>query len=229
MKKIRIITAFPEFFVSPFNTSMFKKAQDKHIIFFEVHDLRNYSADRHRTVDDKPYGGGPGMVFKPEPLYNAIGHIKEKTSKTLFIYFSPKGSLLTPHLVKRYVNLSDITLICGHYEGIDQRIIDNLIDDEISVGDYILTGGEIASLVFIDVLIRYIPGVLGNMSSLENESFENSLLDYPHYTRPSEFRGCKVPDVLISGNHKEIDEWRIRQSKEITSRRRPDLLKNGKI
>ncbi len=226
MKKIRILTAFPEFFDSPLKCSMFQKAQDKHLIFFEIMDLRDYTADKHRTVDDKPYGGGPGMVFKPEPLYNAINAVKEKSAGSCFIYFSPKGRLFKSGIAREFALKDDLTLVCGHYEGIDQRIIDNLIDEEISIGDYILTGGEIAGLVFMDSFIRFIPGVLGNEESLHNESFENSLLDFPHYTRPYDFRGCKVPDVLISGNHKEIEKWRAEQSLIITRKRRPDLLSN---
>jgi len=205
---------------------MFQKAQDKHLIFFEIMDLRDYTADKHRTVDDKPYGGGPGMVFKPEPLYNAINAVKEKSAGSCFIYFSPKGRLFKSGIAREFALKDDLTLVCGHYEGIDQRIIDNLIDEEISIGDYILTGGEIAGLVFMDSFIRFIPGVLGNEESLHNESFENSLLDFPHYTRPYDFRGCKVPDVLISGNHKEIEKWRAEQSLIITRKRRPDLLSN---
>lgn len=229
MRKIRIITAFPQFFISPLNSSMFHKAQEKHLLCFEVHDLRDFSEDRHRTIDDKPYGGGPGMVFKPGPLYHAIKKIKSLSSNSRFIYFCPKGRKFNTDIARNYSSLWDMTLICGHYEGIDQRIVDNLIDDEISIGDYILTGGEIASLVFIDAVMRFIPGVLGNHGSLLFESFENSLLDCPHYTRPYNFMGSVVPDVLLSGNHKDIDLWRLEQSRKITSKRRPDLTKNGKF
>lgn len=229
MKKIRIITAFPDFFSSPLKSSMFQKAQDKHLIYFDIRDLRDYTKDKHRTVDDKPYGGGPGMVFKPDPLYNAINMVKSQTTNSRFIYFCPRGRQLTPQIAREYAEIKDMTLICGHYEGIDQRIIDSLIDDEISIGDYILTGGEIPGLVFIDSVIRFIPGVLGNMESLENESFEKNKLDYPHYTRPFDFMGSKVPDILLSGHHKEIEEWRYEQSRKITINRRPDLIKNGKI
>ncbi len=224
MKKIRIITAFPEFYDSPLKTSMFQRAQDKHLICFEVHNLRDYTKDRHRTVDDKPFGGGPGMVFKPEPLFYAIKSIKEKTSKTKVIYLSPKGRVFKSCIARQYAQLDDMTIICGHYEGIDQRIIDNMIDDEVSIGDYILTGGEVASLVFMDAFLRFIPGVLGNTGSLDNESFEDNLLDFPHYTRPCEFFGSRVPDVLLSGNHKEIERWRREQSVRITKKRRPDLI-----
>lgn len=206
-----ILTIFPDIFDSYLNTSILKRAQQKKLIEIHIHDIRQFSKDKHKKVDDLPFGGGAGMVMTPQPLYDCIKHIKKK-NKGPVIYFSPQGKMLNQITVETYSKKhKEIILLCGHYEGIDQRIIDSLVDEQISVGKYILTGGELPAMTMIDAVSRLIPGVLGRAQSHEEDSFSKSLKrkkEYPHYTRPAIFKGIKVPEVLTSGNHKKIAEWR---------------------
>lgn len=223
--KIDVLTLFPKMFASVLGESMLKRAQKKRALQVKIHDLRNWTFDNHRTADDKPFGGGPGMVMKVEPVYLALkelGALKEKRAKVILL--TPQGRRLDQASAREISKEKELILICGHYEGVDERIRD-FVDDEISIGDYILTCGEIPALVLIDAVVRLIPGVLGSEDSLESESFENSLLEYPHYTRPAEFEGMKVPEVLLSGDHKRIEEWRRQEAVKRTKKRRPDLLK----
>ena len=221
---ISILTLFPEFFSSPLNTSIIKRAREKNIVEFNIIDIRSFCEDKHKTADDRPYGGGPGMILKPEPLYKSIKKAKE-LKKGKVIYLSPKGTIYNQSIAQQLKKIDHIILLCGHYEGIDERIRKHFVDMEISVGDYILTGGEVAALVIIDTVVRLLPDVLGNKDSINQESFVNGLLDYPHYTRPYNFMGYKVPDILLSGNHKKIAEWRLKKSIEETRKKRPDLYK----
>lgn len=206
-----ILTIFPNIFDSYLNTSILKRAQQKKLIKIYIHDIRKFSKDRHHKVDDLPFGGGAGMVMTPQPLYDCIRHVKKK-NKGPVIYFSPQGKVLNQKTVETYgKNHKEIILLCGHYEGIDQRVIDSLIDEQISVGKYILTGGELPAMTLIDSISRLIPGVLGRAESHQEDSFSKALKrkkEYPHYTRPAVFKGMQVPEVLTSGNHKEIAKWR---------------------
>lgn len=217
-----IITIFPEIFQFLNSYGVLGKAIEKNIIEINAINLRDFSNNKHNKVDDEIYGGGPGMLMTPEPIYNAIKSIENKDSKVL--YLSPQGSILDNSIAKEISDFSEVTLLCGHYEGIDQRIIDNYVDYEVSIGDYIVTGGELPAMVLIDVVSRFIPGVVGNYDSIVEDSFYNGLLKYPCYTRPRSFNGFKVPDVLLSGNHQEIEKWREEKSLEITKNKRPDLL-----
>lgn len=206
-----ILTIFPDIFNSYLNTSILKRAQQKKLIEIHIHDIRQFSKDKHKKVDDLPFGGGAGMVMTPQPLYDCINHIK-KQNKGPVIYFSPQGKVLNQKTVETYSKkYKKIILICGHYEGIDQRVIDALVDEQVSVGKYILTGGELPAMTLIDSISRLIPGVLGRAESHKEDSFSKALKrkkEYPHYTRPAVFKGLKVPAVLTSGNHKKIAEWR---------------------
>lgn len=219
----RIYTLFPEFFHSPFETGLMGKAIKSGIIKLEIIDIRNYSEDRFRRCDDYPYGGGSGMVLMPSPLFKAI-EANEKGDSCI-LYTSPSGVPLTQDIVKELGNLDEISLICGHYEGIDYRVVEKFVNREVSIGDYVLSGGEYAALVITDAVARYVPGFMSNEDSLLEESFESDLLEYPQYTRPSEFRGMSVPDVLIEGDHKKIAEWRHSKRVEKTKGMRPDLYK----
>lgn len=222
--KITILTLFPEMFES-LNASILKRAQEKNLIEINIVNIRDYSLDNNKRCDDYSYGGGAGMIMTPQPLFDAISSVK--TDKSYTIYLSPRGKVLTQEKVVELAKTQrELILVCGHYEGIDERIIDLCVDEEISIGDYVLTGGEIPAMVLIDSISRYIPNVLGNDMTTEEESFSNGLLEYPQYTRPQVFRGLKVPEVLTSGNHKEINNWRLEKSLEITKLRRPDLYKN---
>lgn len=223
--KIDILTLFPNMFDS-LKESIIGRAQEKELLQINVVDIRTFSKDKHKKCDDYPYGGGAGMVMTPQPLYDAIMSVKTQNSKV--VYLSPKGRVFNQQIVEEYSKLSHLILLCGHYEGIDQRIIDLLVDEELSIGDYVLTGGELAGQVVVDAVARYIPGVLGNEQSTQNESFSNNSLEYPQYTRPAEFMGLTVPEVLVGGNHGEVDKWREKQSQQITKKNRPDLLKKGK-
>ncbi len=219
--KIDILTLFPEMF-SSLNHSIIGKAIDKNVLQLNVTNIRDFSVEKHKKVDDYPYSGGAGMVMMPQPLYDAIGSVKGKNSYV--IYLSPKGTTLTQDKVKELSQKENLVLVCGHYEGIDERVIELCIDEQISIGDYVLTGGELPAMVLVDAVSRYIPGVLGNSESAVDESFSDGLLEYPLYTRPQEFRGMKVPDVLISGNHKEIEKWKKKNKEKETKKYRPDLL-----
>ena len=220
--KISILTLFPEMFM-PLKTSLIGKATDKKALSIDIIDIRDFSTDKHKKCDDYPFGGGVGMLMTPQPIYDAITSIKGY-KKALKIYMSPVGKTLAQDKVVELSNQKDLIILCGHYEGIDQRIIDMLIDEEISIGDYVLTGGELPAMVLVDAVARYIPGVLGKSESADDESFASGMLEYPQYTRPQNFMGHVVPEVLVSGNHEKIAEWKKEQSKIITQKRRPDLL-----
>lgn len=226
--QFHVITIFPEMFTSPLSASLLKKAQDKGIVSCPVHNLRDYTTDKHHSVDDAPYGGGQGMVMKPEPVVAALEGVCQSLSHPWRILLSPQGIPLTQAKVAELAQRESLVLVCGRYEGIDERI-HPFIDEELSIGDYILSGGEIAALVVIDAVARLIPGVVGNQESVEEESFSHGLLEYPHYTRPEEFRGMRVPEVLLSGNHAKITSWRRQQSLLRTRARRPDLLSQASL
>ena len=217
--KFSVLTLFPEMF-DTIKQSIIGRAIEKGRITIETINIRNFSKDKHKKVDDTPYGGGAGMVIKPDVVYDAYQSIQKSEAKV--IYLSPQGKLLDQKKVMDLSKLKHIILLCGHYEGIDQRVIDEIVDEEISIGDYILTGGELPAMVLIDSVSRYIEGVV-NQESIEEESFSNGLLEYPQYTRPEEFRGKKVPEVLISGHHEKIRKWREEQSLQITKKKRPDI------
>lgn len=220
--KIDVLTLFPEFFANLNNWSIIGRAIDNNILSIAYTDIRNFSNNKHNKVDDYPYGGGPGMVMQAEPIDKAIRSVKKENSKV--IYLSPQGKKLTQSLVNELSEEEHLILLCGHYEGIDNRIIENCIDLEVSIGDYVLTGGEIPAMVLIDSISRILPGTLSSDTSYEEESHYDGLLEYPQYTRPYEYNGFKVPDVLLSGNHKDIDEWRSYKSIEATYIKRPDLI-----
>ncbi|HKN19403.1 MAG TPA: tRNA (guanosine(37)-N1)-methyltransferase TrmD [Dissulfurispiraceae bacterium] len=225
-----IITIFPEMFSAYLGESILKRAIQKGLLDVKLFNLRDFTSDRHRTVDDSPYGGGSGMVMKIEPIYDALNSIKADGLDRLTILMSPQGRPYTQRMAESFAQDSRrIVLICGRYEGIDERVRQSLVDEEISIGDYVLTGGELAALVIIDSVARLVPGVLGDENSAREESFSWGLLDYPHYTRPPEFMGMKVPDVLLSGNHKEI--WRSRRREAIrrTLLKRPDLIEKASL
>ncbi len=209
-----ILTLFPEMFEGFLNESILKKAQGKGVIEIHLHDIRDYSKDKHRKVDDTPYGGGAGMVFTPQPLFDCIEDVKKKAPEAPVIYLTPKGQRLTQTKVERLnKKFTQLILLCGHYEGVDQRVIDALVDQEISIGDYVLSGGELATMVMVDAVSRLIPGAIGKETSHEEETFSKKLgrkKEYPHYTKPEVFRGMKVPEVLLSGHHAEIEKWRRR-------------------
>jgi len=207
-----VLTLFPEMFNGFLSESILKKAQENKAIEIKIHNIRDYSTNKHKKTDDSPYGGGAGMVFTPQPLFDCIEAIKKEAPKAPVIFMTPSGKRLTqPKVELLNKKFDQLILLCGHYEGIDQRVIDSLVDIELSIGDYVLSGGELAAMVVIDAVMRLIPGSLGNQESHEEESFSKRLdrkREYPHYTKPSEFRGMKVPDVLLSGNHAEIEKWR---------------------
>ncbi len=224
---IDFLTLFPEMFSGVLSQSILGRASESGLIKFNVHDIRDYSLDRHQKCDDYPFGGGAGMIMTAQPIYDAINAI-DPHHESRRIYLSPRGSVFSTAHAKRLCQYDRLLFLCGRYEGIDQRVIDLCIDEEICIGDYILTGGELASMVVADAVSRYVGGVLGNSFSAEDESFSSGTLEYPQYTRPSEFMGVAVPEVLLSGHHKNIDAWRAEQSRLITSERRPDLLKEDK-
>ncbi len=221
-----VITIFPEMFAPALDESIIKRAQAKKKVTIRIHDLREYTKDKHKKVDDRPFGGGPGMVMTPQPFFDAIKEIKG-SRRARVILMSPSGKRLTQKLARDLAKQKNLIVLCGHYEGVDERVREKLVDESISIGDYVLTGGEIPAMVLIDCVTRLIPGVVGKEASLEDESFEEDLLEYPHYTRPANFRGAKVPDVLLSGNHLAINKWRKEQARRVTRRNRPDLLKNS--
>jgi len=225
MLHFTVITIFPNMLSSPLSHSILKKAQTHGLIKIDVVDLRDYTADRHRTTDDSPYGGGHGMVMKPEPLVAAVEEARSRTPDARVILLTPRGRVFDQQTAKKLANQRNVVLICGRYEGIDERV-SAFVDDEISLGDYTLSGGEPAAIVVIDAVARLVPGVLGNENSTAEESFTDGLLEYPQYTRPEEFRGMKVPEVLLSGDHERIKEWRQQQSLAVTQERRPDLIAN---
>lgn len=224
MVRFDIITIFPDVFLGILNESILKRAQEKKKVVLNVHNLRDYTKDKHRKVDDRPFGGGPGMVLTPQPLFDAVKRIKGRR-KARVIYMDPTGKTFHQTHAKQLTKYRNLIIICGHYEGIDDRVRTELVDECISIGDYILTGGEIPAMVVVDTVTRLIPGVLGKEDSLTVESFEDNLLEAPVYTRPANFRGIKVPDVLLSGNHLAIKQWQKEESLKRTKKFRPDLLK----
>ncbi len=226
--RIDIITVVPELVASPLNESILKRAQEKGLVQIVIHNLRDYTFDRRRTVDDYPFGGEAGMVMKPEPIFRAIEQLQSERTYDEVIYTSPDGIQYNQHEANRLSTLENIIILCGHYKGVDQRVRDHLITREISIGDYVLTGGELAACIIADSVVRIIPGTIGDESSALTDSFQDNLLAPPVYTRPAEFRGWRVPDVLLSGNFAEIEKWQDDQAWERTRRLRPDLLENGK-
>ena len=224
--RIDIITVVPELVASPLNESILKRAQEKGLVQIVIHNLRDYTFDRRRTVDDYPFGGEAGMVMKPEPIFRAIEQLQSERTYDEVIYTSPDGIQYNQHEANRLSTLENIIILCGHYKGVDQRVRDHLITREISIGDYVLTGGELAACIIADSVVRIIPGAIGDESSALTDSFQDNLLAPPVYTRPAEFRGWR--DVLLSGNFAEIEKWQDDQAWERTRRLRPDLLENGK-
>jgi tRNA (guanine37-N1)-methyltransferase len=220
--RIDVVTLFPELFDAPLHTSLLGKAIGAGRLEVAVRDLREHGLGRHRSVDDEPYGGGAGMVMRPEPIFAAVEAVREEDSHVVLL--SPRGTRFDHALASRFAALEHLVLVCGRYEGVDQRVADHLADEEVSIGDYVLAGGEVAALVVIEAVARLVPGVVGNPESLRAESHAAGLLEYPQYTRPAEFRGWKVPDVLVSGDHGAVDRWRSQRAEELTRERRPDLL-----
>ncbi len=221
--RIDILTLFPDYFQGPFTVSMVKRAAAKKAVDIRLHDLRKYTEDKHHTADDVPYGGGAGMVLKPEPLVKALTALKKGRKKVKTLLMSPQGKKFDHAMALELSKEKSLILVCGHYEGLDERVM-KWIDGEVSLGDFVLTGGEPAAAVIVDSLIRFLPGVVGDRQSVEKDSFFNGLLDYPHYTRPREFKGMGVPEVLLSGNHARIELWRKKESLKNTLIKRPDLL-----
>ena len=221
--KVNVITMFPDFFEGPLDVSIVARAISDGRLEVRLHDLREYGLGKHRQLDDAPFGGGPGMVMMVEPLAAAL----EPLADTHRVMFAPAGAPMTQETLDRWAQAEEITFVCGRYEGIDQRIADNFIDEEVSLGDFVLAGGEVAALASIEGIARLLPGVVGNPESIEKESFRHGLLEEPVYTRPAEFRGWRVPDVLLSGNHGRIEEWRSNQRLVRTRERRPDLGRDG--
>ena len=233
--EIDIVTIFPKFFKGPLEESLIHKAQQKGLVKIRVHNLRDYTPNRHHTVDDKPFGGGPGMVMKPEPIFECLeslqkglpsssGRSSARRRPGWVILLDPQGEPLTQKRAKRLAMRKRLILVCGHYEGVDQRVKDHLVDQEIPVGDFITMGGEAPALCLIESVMRLVPGVIGNKESLVEETFEGGL-EYPHYTRPRDFRGWKVPEILVSGNHQEVKKWQAQMGRQITQKKRPDLGK----
>lgn len=225
--KISILTLFPDLFTTFFQESMIGIASDKQILDTELINIRDFTHDKHNKVDDYPYGGGAGMVMKPDPIWEALESIDDYDNVPV-IYFTPQGRLLTQEIVNDYCKKDRVILLCGHYKEIDQRVRDQLVTDEISIGDYVLSGGEIPAMAFIDAVVRLQDGVLGDIESALTDSHQNKLLGCPHYTRPPEYRGEKIPEVLASGNHQKIAQWRLEKSIEITKNVRPDLYEKYK-
>jgi len=222
MIEIQILTPIPAIAEGVLRESILGRAHEAGLVCLEAVDLRRWTSDRHRTVDDAPYGGGPGMVMKCEPIALALAELRRPGTKVVFL--TPQGRRLEQQMVREYATQEHLILLCGHYEGVDQRVADHLVDDEVSIGDYVLTNGVLGALVMTDAIVRLVPGALGHDQSAVEESFEQGLLDHPHYTRPEEFRGWKVPPVLLSGNHAAIAAWRREHAMEATKNRRPDLL-----
>lgn len=218
-----IITIFPEMFTGVFSGGVVKKALDREVVRIVVHDLRDFTTDKHRQVDDRPFGGLEGMVLKPEPIFSAVEAVREAGGSKVYL-LSPQGRTLDARLARELASERQVILICGRYEGVDERVAEHLVDGEISVGDYVLSGGELAAAVVVDAAARFVPGVVGKAGSVKNDSFSGGILDYPQYTRPREFRGLKVPSVLFSGDHKRIERWRRKKALEKTARQRPDLV-----
>ena len=230
--RFHVLTIFPAMFDSPMSESIIARAVERQLVEINIHDIRDYTTDRHRSVDDYPYGGGYGMVMKPEPIFDAVSGVRASAAladAAPVILLTPQGEPLTQPIVERLSAHDDLVLICGRYEGVDERVRRDLATCEISVGDYVLSGGELAAMIVIDAVTRLIPGSVGSIESTQNDSFATGLLQFPQYTRPADFRGKRVPDVLLSGNHAEIAQWRKRESLRRTLHRRPDLLDNANL
>jgi tRNA (guanine37-N1)-methyltransferase len=229
--KIDIVTLFPEMCRVPLSESMMKRAQENKIVDLRIHNLRHWTSDKHHIVDDAPFGGGQGMVMKAEPIFAAVEELRNRESRienreSKIILMSPAGHRFDQKVATQLARESHLIIVCGHYEGVDHRVVEHLVDIEISIGDYVLTNGAIAAVVLVDAIVRLLPGVLGHEHSALDDSFSAGLLEAPQYTRPAEFRGWKVPDVLLSGNHGEIEMWRKGQAEKRTHKNRPDLLKD---
>ena len=220
--KIDVLTLFPAMFAGPLDESIIKRARQAGLLDLQMHQLRHWTHDRHKTVDDRPFGGGPGMLLKPEPIFEAVESLKRE--KTRVVLMSPSGRKFDQAIARELAQQEHLLIVTGHYEGFDERIREGLADDELSIGDYVLTNGALPAMVVIDTVARLLPGVLGDDASSTEESFSHGLLEYPQWTRPAEFRGMKVPDVLVSGNHAEIAKWRVEQAKLRTKEQRPDLI-----
>ncbi len=228
--RIDILTIFPAMFRGPFDESIVKRAVEKGPVEIHIHDIRDYTTDRHRTVDDYPFGGGSGMLMKPEPLFAAVEDVQgQAAGQGPVVLLTPQGRLFSQKVAEELAREDRLVLVCGHYEGVDERVHEHLATDCISIGDYVLSGGELAVMVVVDAVVRQIPGVLGSPLAAADDSFAQGLLEYPQYTRPAEFRGLKVPEVLLSGDHGEIARWRRRQSLLRTARHRPDLLAHADL
>ena len=224
--RIDVLTLFPEMFAGPLQASIMGRAVKAGAVELCLHNFREHAKDKHHTVDDSPFGGGPGMVLKPEPIFDAVEALRSgEGQRGPLICLSPRGERFTQPMARELASLDGFILLCGRYEGIDQRVVDHLVDREISIGDYVLSGGEPAAIVIMDAVVRLLPGVLGDEASTLEESFSEDLLEYPHYTRPGAYRGFKVPGVLLSGNHEAIRQWRAEQSVKVTNSRRPDLVR----
>ena len=220
--KIDVLTLFPAMFAGPLDESIIMRARKAGLLDLKIHQLRDWTHDRHKTVDDRPFGGGPGMLMKPEPLFEAVESLKRESTKVILL--SPSGRKFNQAIARELAEQKDLLLVTGHYEGFDERVREGLADDELSIGDYVLTNGALPAMVVIDAVARLLPGVLGDDESSHDESFSHGLLEYPQYTRPAEFRGMKVPEVLMNGNHAEIEKWRVEQARLRTKEQRPDLL-----
>jgi tRNA (guanine37-N1)-methyltransferase len=229
--RIDIFCLFPEMFVSPFNQGVIRRAIEQGFVNMGIHNIREHTHDKHHTVDDYSYGGGPGMVLKPEPIFEAVEVTKQEINlgEVPIVLLTPQGRLFSQQVARELASCSHLMLICGRYEGVDERVHQHLATDEISIGDYVLSGGELAAMIVVDAIVRLIPGVLGSQASLDSDSHTDGLLEYPQYTRPQIYRGWSVPEVLLSGNHEEVNRWRHQQAVSRTARRRPDLLKKTNL
>jgi tRNA (guanine37-N1)-methyltransferase len=226
--KIHVLTLFPGVFAGAFNDSIIRRAVDQGLVDIEIHNIRDYTKDKHHIVDDSPYGGGPGMVLKPEPMFAAVEAVREGVDMPV-VLLTPQGRLFNQRIAGEFAGYKGMVLVCGHYEGVDERVREHLVADEVSIGDYVLSGGEFAAMVVVDAVVRQLPGALGSEESVGEDSHSNGLLEYPQYTRPQSFRGWEVPEVLLSGNHAEIAKWRRAQSLRRTAERRPDLMERAAL
>lgn len=226
MMRIDIVTGVPKLLVSPLEESILHRAQEKQLVQIVVHDIRDFTHDKHRTIDDTPFGGGSGMILKPEPIFECIESLQKERPYDEVVFLSPEGDVFNQSIANELSLKRNIILLCGHYKGVDERVRQSLVTREISIGDYVLTGGELAAAVVADAIVRLVPGVLNASESALSDSFQDGLLGYPEFTRPAEFRGMKVPEPLLSGNHKEIERWRADQRLKRTAERRKDLLES---
>ena len=235
---VHVLTLFPAMLEGPFRESIVGRAVENGVVRIRIHNIRDYAHDRHRTTDDYPYGGGGGMVMKPEPLFEAVEAVRsliaeeggrERAEEAHVVLMTPQGEVLSQAVVEELASKSDLVLICGHYEGVDERVVEHVVDREISIGDYVLSGGEIPAMAVVDAVVRLLPGAVGDGQSIEDDSHSTGLIQFPQYTRPAEFRGLQAPPVLLSGNHEEVRRWRRRQSLRRTRQRRPDLLERAEL